>query len=380
MRLPRTLWLLVLREVCTYAAIGLVAFGGVFVLQNLLRQLEDLLGLGVRASDALALFGAVALFLAGYVLPIALLFGVLAALGQFAANSEVKAMRAHGISLAQLAAPVFALALAVSAATGFLLGRAEPSARRRLVDVAIEVASRGGLIQAGVLSALDRAGERLVLVDAIDADGSLRGVFVSDRTDPVRPFVVAAREGEFAIDAATRTAHLRLREGDIHLEGPQAATTDETSQRVTFRALDYAFDVSAVKLLSQLTRPREMSEAELRDALAHFDRTGRPPPGVREATRAEYEIQLQRRSALPFAPLVFAALGVPLALRQSGAGRSRGALVCAAIAIAYYVALSAVEYLAKQALLAPGIALWLPNAAFGALALGLLQRARGVEA
>ena len=83
---------------------------------------------------------------------------------------------------------------------------------------------------------------------------------------------------------------------------------------------------------------------------------------------------------LPLAPLVFAGLGVPLALGQARSSRSRGALVCAGIAIGYYVALSAAEYFAKQALLPAGLALWLPNALFGALALWLLARARRAEA
>jgi lipopolysaccharide export LptBFGC system permease protein LptF len=38
-----------------------------------------------------------------------------------------------------------------------------------------------------------------------------------------------------------------------------------------------------------------------------------------------------------------------------------------------------VEYLAEQRLVPAAIALWLPNAAFGALALGLLARARRAE-
>jgi lipopolysaccharide export system permease protein len=374
MRIPLRLWRLVLRDVCVYAGIGGFAFGGVFVLQNLLRQLEDLIGLGVQLLDALALFAAVALFLAGYVLPIALLFGVLVALGQLAANSEVRAARALGVSLAQLAAPVFALALATSWATSVLLREKEPQARRRLVEVAAQIAGRGGLIQPGVLSALDRAGERLVLVDSRDERGRMRGVFVSDRTDPERPFVVTAREGEFALDAATRTAHLRLRDGEIQLES--AKRGDPRSQRVAFRGLDYAFDVSAVKLLSKKFRPREMSDAELHAAIARIDAGARPPADAREPTRAEYEIQLHRRAALPLAPLVFAGLGVPLGLGQSRSGRSRGALVCAVIAIAYYVALSAAEYLAKQTLLPVAAAQWLPNAAFGALAGWLLLRAR----
>jgi lipopolysaccharide export system permease protein len=377
MRVAVRLWRMVLREVCVYAGIGLLAFGGLFVVQNLLRQLEDLLGLGVRAGDALALLAAVTLFLAGYVLPLALLFGVLVAFGQFAANSEVRAARALGVSLAQLAAPVFVLALAASAVTYVLLNREEPAARRRLVEVAARVAARGGLIQPGVLSALDRAGERLVLVDARDPDGRLRGVFVSDRTDPARPFVVTARDGVFALDAATRTAHLQLRDGEIQLESARAGA--ERAQRIAFRGLDYAFDVSAVKLLAKRFRPRELSEPELRRAIA---RLALQPPGAPASgpTRADYEIQLHRRRALPLAPLVFVALALPLALAQARGGRSRGALLCAAIAIAYYVALSAAETIAEKALLPAALALWLPNALFGALALWRLYRARSAEA
>jgi LPS export ABC transporter permease LptF len=378
MRIPLRLWRLVLRDVCAYAAVGLLAFGGVFVLQNLLRQLEDLIGLGVQPRDALALLGAVALFLSGYLLPLALLFGVLVALGQLNANSELRAARALGVSLAQLAAPVIALALATCWGTARLLRDQEPAARRRLVEVAAQVAGRGGLIQPGVLSALDRDGERLVLVDARDASGRLHGVFVADRTDPAHPFVVTAREGEFAMDATTRTAHLRLRDGEIQLES--ATRDDPRSQRVAFRGLDYAFDVSAVKLLSKKLRPREMGEAELRAAIARLAAEAEPPAEAAGPTRAQYEIQLQRRAALPLAPLVFVGLGIPLSLGQARSGRSRGALVCAGIAIAYYLALSAAEVLAKRGLLPAEVALWLPNALFGALALWLLARARHAEA
>ncbi len=376
MRIPVRLWRLVLREVCVYSGVGAIAFGGLFVLQNLLRQLEDLLGLGVRPGDVVGLAGAVALFLAGYVLPVALLFGVLVTFGQLTANSEIRAARAGGISLAQLSAPVFVLAALASWATGELLREREPAARRRLVEVTAQVAGRGGLIQPGVLSPLDRAGERLVLVDARDERGLLRGVFVSDRTSPARPFVVTAREGEFALDAATRTAHLRLRDGEIQLE--HGRRDDPRSQRITFRGLDYAFDVSAVKLLAKKFRPREMTEPELRDAIART--AAEPPPqGSKEPSRADYEIQLHRRRALPLAPLVFAGLAVPLALGQARSGRSRGALLCAGITIAYYVALSAAEVTAKKGLVPAALALWLPNALFGCLALWLLARARRAE-
>ncbi len=53
--------------------------------------------------------------------------------------------------------------------------------------------------------------------------------------------------------------------------------------------------------------------------------------------------------------------------------------MCVGVVLAYYTLLSAAEYAAGSGLLAPGPAVWLPNAAFGALALVLLVRARGAE-
>jgi lipopolysaccharide export system permease protein len=377
MRSPATLSRHVVREVCVYAGVGLFSLGTLLVVQNLLRQLEDLIGLGVRASDTLALLGALTLWLGGYALPIALLFGILVAVAQLTADGEVKAMRALGVSLLQLAAPVFGLALVTAIATAGLIRGAEPWARRSLSHLAVEIAGRGGVIQPGMLSPLDRAGKRLVLVDRRTADGTLYGVFLADRTDSKRPFVVTAREGSFSLDAARGIAHLRLRDGDLQLE--PADDRDLRSQRIAFRGLDYAFDVNAVKLLSERPRPREMSEEELRAALDHFARAGEPPPGARERNRNVYEIQLQRRVALPLAPLVFAALGFPLALRPSRGARAWGTLVCVGLVFAYYTLLSVAEWAASSGLLASALALWLPNLVFGALGAVLLQRARGAE-
>ena len=106
---------------------------------------------------------------------------------------------------------------------------------------------------------------------------------------------------------------------------------------------------------------------------------------VRDALRAQgwltarerfFQLELQRRLALPMAPMLFALVGVPLGLRRSRGARSWGALLCIAVVFGYYALLSLSQFLGGGGVLSPAIALWLPNAAFGALAAFLLYRAR----
>jgi lipopolysaccharide export system permease protein len=92
-----------------------------------------------------------------------------------------------------------------------------------------------------------------------------------------------------------------------------------------------------------------------------------------------YQTQIHRRYAIPFAPVVFALLAVPLGLRRVRGARSAGALVCVALAFAYYALLSTAEFLGEETWVPPFLALWLPNVVFLAVAIPLLHRARRGE-
>ena len=379
MRLSRTLSGYVLREALQYASIGFLAVGSVLVTQNLLRQLDELADLGARASDVLAVAWCLLAILGSYAIPVAFLFGVLVSVGRLSADSEITAMRALGVSLAQFTLPFLGLALLVSALTAVLLTDVEPAARRRLRAVVSEIAARGGIIEPGVFNELDRLGSRLLFVEERDQGNRLSGVVISDRTQPARPFTVVAESGFFSFDGETGTAHVALERGDIHLEPEDPADTQY--QRIAFASFDYAFDMSAVLGAGfERLRPREMSTQEIREVLAHFDaQGGDPPPQVRVKTRQHYEIQLHRRLALPLAPLLFAAVGVPLGLRRTRGARSWGVLLCVALVFGYYMLLSSGVYLAEQGALPAAVGIWLPNAIFAAVAVVLLRQARRAE-
>jgi lipopolysaccharide export system permease protein len=90
----------------------------------------------------------------------------------------------------------------------------------------------------------------------------------------------------------------------------------------------------------------------------------------------EYELDLQRRLAAPFAPALFGLIGLPIGMRRARGARAFGALWCAGIAFAYYGAQIFFESLAEQGWLSAAAARWIPVAAFAGLAAVLLMRAR----
>src|SRR5687768_13219025 len=148
MRMPRTLSRYLARETLQYAAVGFLSIATLLLANSLLRQLEDLIGIGGGLGDLAAVTVRLVAILTTYALPIAFLFGTLVAFGRLGSDHEVLAFRSLGISLAQLAAPALALGLLASVATGWLLQRGEVAARRSVRVLVGEVAARGGVIGA----------------------------------------------------------------------------------------------------------------------------------------------------------------------------------------------------------------------------------------
>jgi lipopolysaccharide export system permease protein len=379
MRPPRILTVYVAREVLQYASLGFLGVGAILLTQNALRQLEDFASVGLQFGDVLAILGALVAMLSSYAVPVAFLFGVLVAVGRLSADSELKAMRALGVSLAQFAVPFLCIAAGVSVLTAWLLAEVEPNARLSLRRVATDIASRGSLIEPGTFRRLDRDGMRLLFVEERDEDQTLHGVLLADRTEASRPFTVVAARARLELDRETSRAHLLLQDGDIHFE-PEDPHSSQY-RRIGFGSFDYSFDVASLVGSDPCSvSPGEMDSRRIREVLHHF-RThgGKPPDCLRVKTPERYEIQYHRRLALPFAPILFALLGVSLGMRRTRGARSLGMLLCIGLVFSYYALLSFGTFLAEDGKAPAAISLWLPNLVFGAAAVPLLLRARRAE-
>jgi len=373
MRVSRTLSLHLVAEVLQYTVLGFVAFATILVTQNLLRRLEDLVAVGFQARDVVAVLGALLPMLAAYALPVAFLFGVLLAVGRLSGDSEVTAMRSCGMGIGALVAPVLVLSLLVGLGTAWLMIRTEPRARVELRNVLRSAAARGAILEPGKFRVI---GDRVVYVRDRDVENRLRGILISDRSDPTRPFLVFAERGEFVVSQGESQIQLHLEDGDVHVEPDEPG--QDRYQRISFRTFDYAFDAAGVFASSRDLRPADMTMTQLREVMARA-RAGDPLADLREKEPLEYALQFHRRLALPFAPVLFALVGVPLGMRRVRGARSWGALLCVAIVFLYYALLSLAQFLAASAQVPAWVALWLPNLAFLAIAIPLLRRVQRGE-
>ncbi len=369
MQLAPTLSGYIARQVLGYSALGLLVVSLLFVGQNLLRHLDRFLMIGVTFADFLTILKCVVVTMLAYTLPIAFLFGVLVAVGRMAADSEITAMRANGVRLRDLVAPVLALAMLVSCFSAYLVLELEHRAKRELREMLVTMTASGAMFEARRFT---RLGDRTIYVRARNRDDQLEGVMISDRSDPARPLTIFAERGRVSWDRARSRVRLHLVDGDLHFGG-----NGDHDRRMSFETFEYAIPVEPLLELGLGSlRPKDMTLDELRGVVAEA-RAGRSLDHLVKKRVEYYEAQIHRRFALPVAPLLFALTGLPLSLRRSSGARARGALLCALLAGLYYGILSFGQYRAQRGDVPPALALWLPNAAFALLAALLLGRARG---
>ena len=171
MRIPRTASAYLARQVLGWGAIGLAAITILFLSQNLVRMLDKLLLFGVHAAGVATIVKCIAVTMLAHTVPIAFLFGVLVAVGRMAADGEILALRACGFGLREILLPILVLAVAISAATAWLLLDVENRARRELRSAVIEMTTQGGMITPGEFK---RVGDRIVYVRSRDGDGRSR--------------------------------------------------------------------------------------------------------------------------------------------------------------------------------------------------------------
>ena len=306
-----------------------------------------------------------------YAMPIALLFGALLAIRRMTSDSEILAMRACGIGLRTLIVPTLLLGALVSVLSAYLMLVVEHQARRELLNLFKVVAARGSILQPGEFGIIGRT---VVFVEKRDRSNHLKRIMISDHSSRRHPFTLFAERGQLRFDGESEMIHLRLESGEIHVSPRPPG--QEKYHRVLFDFLDYTLDVSPMlQGTYSPERPKQMRLDELRAVVAR-SRAGDDLRELHQKDPIAYELEIQRRFALPLAPLLFSLVAVPVGLLIGRRSRPWGLPLGLALAFAYYGLSIFSQFLARQQLLPALVSLWLPNLLFAALAVYMITRAR----
>jgi len=348
----------IFQELLVPFLLGLGVFTFILLIARILKLVELVVNRGVPAVEILKLFSYILPAFLEVTVPMALLLSILVGFGRLSSDSEVVAMKACGLSLYQMARPVLIFTMIIYVISLVLAVWVRPWGNALLRTGLYEMAkSRASVGLRERVFNTDFPNLVIYVDEVLPPGNSFRGVLISDTRDPGQPTTAIARIGMLVNDERASTLTLRLLDGQIEQSKPGNKSFNQTDFAIYDINLDWASALADLK--PQEKDAKEMSLVELRQAIASKTRRGE--------TSFEEQVELQRKFSIPFACLVFAAVGVPLGLQSTRAARSRGFSVSLALLLAYYVLLTLGERTGDRGVLPPLVALWLPNAVFAAV-------------
>jgi lipopolysaccharide export system permease protein len=301
------------------------------------------------------------------VIPMAMLIGTLLAMQRLSTESEITAMKAGGISLSRIVAPLLIVGLVVSLVALAVQELFVPFANDKAAYVkqqAIEHGSPtssnlqavtplpGGGKQVTIAGGLDLATQTLLNVTVIryDAKQKPQDLIVADRARYVAP--TWTFENSKTYDFA-----------------PDGTVVTQTAPQMIVDIGERPNQIAKQSL--QITDPEQLSRAEIK---ARLD-SGQLAPQQQRSFTATYA----RKLALPFAAFVFTLIAVPFGLRPvRGGGTGLGFGLAVAIVFVYYVISTIFLSIGSAATWLAGPAAWTPNLLFTVIGASLLRRASRV--
>lgn len=338
-----------------------LALGGIFYVSAFIELSENVFkGTGTWSMLGTFFFYMTPQYLY-YIVPLSVLLAALVTVAILTKNSELIVMKACGISLYRIAAPMVAGAVAAGAFLFALeqtvLGPANRQAQ------AVRHALTGGSPET-----FDVLNRRWV----VGQDGS---IYHYNYFDPrLRLF---SNLWVYEFDQGMRSITQRT-----FAEQAQYADGDWTSERGWTRSFDQRGVATSFTEFASLKRPLEppeyfsteppdpqfMSFTQLRDYTEQLAQSGFDV--VRQ------RVALYRKVSFPFVTLVMTLIAVPFAVTIGRSGAMAGIGVGIGIALAYWTTILFFAAMGSGGLLAPMLAAWAPNLLFGAGAAYLLLTVR----
>jgi lipopolysaccharide export LptBFGC system permease protein LptF len=348
----------------------------VLVLGNLFREIRPLL---VEQHAPLGLIGRFLL----NVLPFSLIFtipwGFLSALllvfGRMSSEQELTGFRVAGLSLTRLAAPVFLIAVLLSAVCLWLNVRVAPNARATMTDLLYQEFLRDprALLDPGAVQS--RFSNQKVFIEGREGDELVGFHLYQTRksNDPNGPPPAYIHSGRVGLHVDQVKKEFRLTLDDAFIESHKSDGSVDHAFAGEAKYWYLGFSDSRPKRL----KPSAMSNDQLRQAVAETpqlskeDKKGRKD---RKDKRLEYRSEITKRYSFSFACLAFAFIAIPLGITTRRRDNSSGLVLSLLIGAGYFLAISLADQFRSDTMIT--VALWLPNVICVVVGVILFRRAR----
>ena len=420
----------VLKEHALPFALGFVLILFVLLLDVVLQTMDQVLSKGLSPLAALQLLLFNLAWIVALAVPMAVLIAVLMTFARLAADGEIIAAKACGISFFALLRPVLAAAAVLQLLMVAFNDRVLPdwNHQARILASSLQRTKAALVLKEKEGVFIPNLGNYHLLVRRIDPQtNELSGITVYDASRPGPPVVLHAPRGR--VELFGDGSYVRLELADGHMQRIESSTGDRflhgtftrqvlhikdprrryERRNTSFRS-DREMDIATMRrsvlerrleqqraharldstvaryLELQAEMPDEMATGDLVDtteAPIDLDRVARETAEeVRKQWRLidnraarinEFEVEIHKKFSIPTACLVFALVGAPLGALI----RRRGAAVSVGVSLfffwVYWMFLIGGEELADRGFIPPTLAMWAPNIVFALAGWGLLR-------
>ena len=339
------------------AGLCVTAFLSIYLIVEFFDRFDTFLNYGASSgSVALYFLLRIPMFVTR-VMPMAVLSGLLLGLGNLSRHNEFVALRAAGVSIWQVATPLLLMAALISGATLLWSERVMPYCSQRANDIYTTQIKKQPLKNLARQHVWYRGIAGFYNIKRVSANmekNGLVGLTVYQIDEGFRPRRLIEVDRVTWDEDRKSWNHVGLRAYRLYSDGTveREATPDFQLPETPDDFLPAPGDVDG------------FTYTALRQHIAELRQKGADP--------GEYLVDLHLKLALPFASLVLAMIGIPLATRGTRTSNLSAAVTLGlAIGFSYWIVLAFARALGQSNAVDPVLAAWAANGIFAMLGLFL---------
>lgn len=370
----------ILKEILVATALAMGLFVFVLLMGNALRDVAELVAAGkLGVGVFFKLIGLLIPYVAAYALPLGMLTGTLMAVGRLSSDREITAMKSAGLSLYQIASPVFLISF-----VGMLVGvvvnlHYAPQSRlayKQMMASAITENPIGFIEEKRFIH--EFPGYVIYMGGREGSTMQDFWIWELDAQQRVQLFLRAA-EGELNYDEVGNQLVLTLKDGtaEKRSEDDPEAFGSSPVQSLFFGELPIALPLDQLfgERGNRRIRAKEMTFAQLmgerKKELALEADSG---SGMTKR-RLELQVHIQKNFAMAFSVFSLAIFGVPLAIQVGRKETYANLGIALVIAMSYYFLMIIVSWMESNPALRADLLIWLPNIIFQSVGFWLIHKA-----
>ncbi len=391
-----------------------------FLLQFVMKFIDQLVGKGLTPWIIIELIALNLAWMVVLAVPMSVLVATLMAFGELSSRSEITAMKASGMSIRSMLAPVMIAAGVVAVLLVMFFNDVLPEANHRAKTLGMDIRRKKPTLTlvAGLFSQ-EIPGYSILVRKTFEKTNDLEGITLYDYTNPTVSVVVTAERGTISFSPDFRKLIMDLHAGEIHTLDLQAV---DQYRRVRFQSHRIAMDVEGfdfertaegtfirsdrelsaramLAIVDSLEGARAEVDSGLRVVLAgEMDNLIRqkgvvsPFPEYRNmpipqndraliharqmsslvendllrieglnAQIDQYMVEVHKKYSIPAACFVFVLIGVPLGIMAKRGGFGIAATLSLGFFLLYWACLIGGEKLADRDFLSPAVGMWSAN-------------------